>query len=99
MRISDWSSDVCSSDLVFHEDWEELPLETELPSGWENPYTEAQAGNWRVTAHGTLLQSANFAVSTTGTLFEPTTDAERSEERRVVKECVSTCRSRWSPYH
>src|SRR3546814_6244203 len=26
-------------------------------------------------------------------------DAERSEERRVGKECVSTCRSRWSPYH
>src|SRR3546814_12431921 len=25
--------------------------------------------------------------------------AERSEERRVGKECVSTCRSRWSPYH
>src|SRR3546814_4007369 len=24
---------------------------------------------------------------------------KRSEERRVVKECVSTCRSRWSPYH
>src|SRR3546814_15024484 len=26
-------------------------------------------------------------------------DAQRSEERRVGKECVSTCRSRWSPYH
>src|SRR3546814_6586371 len=26
-------------------------------------------------------------------------NAERSEERRVGKECVSTCRSRWSPYH
>src|SRR3546814_11007950 len=26
-------------------------------------------------------------------------DAERSEESRVGKECVSTCRSRWSPYH
>src|SRR3546814_7177263 len=28
-----------------------------------------------------------------------TPDAQRSEERRVGKECVSTCRSRWSPYH
>src|SRR3546814_13157629 len=27
------------------------------------------------------------------------TASERSEERRVGKECVSTCRSRWSPYH
>src|SRR3546814_10969870 len=26
-------------------------------------------------------------------------DAARSEERRVGKECVSTCRTRWSPYH
>src|SRR3546814_16100032 len=29
----------------------------------------------------------------------PVPDAARSEERRVGKECVSTCRSRWSPYH
>src|SRR3546814_18466240 len=29
----------------------------------------------------------------------PKTVAGRSEERRVGKECVSTCRSRWSPYH
>src|SRR3546814_2054240 len=31
--------------------------------------------------------------------FMRTTSATRSEERRVGKECVSTCRSRWSPYH
>src|SRR3546814_9575270 len=30
---------------------------------------------------------------------EPRSGATRSEERRVGKECVSTCRSRWSPYH
>src|SRR3546814_1348917 len=29
----------------------------------------------------------------------PSIDGMRSEERRVGKECVSTCRSRWSPYH
>src|SRR3546814_14288653 len=37
-----------------------------------------------------------------GTILEPVILAaasERSEERRVGKECVSTCRSRWSPYH
>src|SRR3546814_1863204 len=60
MRISDWSSDVCSSDLV------ELHSLTPLPRG---------AGPRR------------SELST------------RSEERRVGKECVSTCRSRWSPYH
>src|SRR3546814_12212799 len=32
-------------------------------------------------------------------LSTPHGDFERSEERRVGKECVSTCRSRWSPYH
>src|SRR3546814_2474285 len=31
--------------------------------------------------------------------FEMLVDITRSEERRVGKECVSTCRSRWSPYH
>src|SRR3546814_16205622 len=37
----------------------------------------------------------------TGEFFEnhAITDAVRSEERRVGKECVSTCRSRWTPYH
>src|SRR3546814_8434469 len=32
-------------------------------------------------------------------LDEATSSVDRSEERRVGKECVSTCRSRWSPYH
>src|SRR3546814_20850189 len=32
-------------------------------------------------------------------LLPPIREGERSEERRVGKECVSTCRSRWSPYH
>src|SRR3546814_15608842 len=34
-----------------------------------------------------------------GTMNNLTFGNERSEERRVGKECVSTCRSRWSPYH
>src|SRR3546814_13161988 len=34
-----------------------------------------------------------------GSLSDPRNGTERSEERRVGKECVSTCRSRWSPYH
>src|SRR3546814_18264451 len=32
-------------------------------------------------------------------MFTPRRESDRSEERRVGKECVSTCRSRWSPYH
>src|SRR3546814_9937649 len=62
MRISDWSSDVCSSDL---------PADRESRSVHRPPVAREGAGFLRA----------------------------RSEERRVGKECVSTCRSRWSPYH
>src|SRR3546814_12547349 len=34
-----------------------------------------------------------------GCVIQPSDALDRSEERRVGKECVSTCRSRWSPYH
>src|SRR3546814_2894794 len=78
MRISDWSSDVCSSDLSSaliedaRRDWQALggtPLDIQ-------PLGRVRAG-------------AGIGIG----------DAIRSEERRVGKECVSTCRSRWSPYH
>src|SRR3546814_15921793 len=39
------------------------------------------------------------AVSDDGSTLSKKGGDERSEERRVGKECVSTCRSRWSPYH
>src|SRR3546814_14869413 len=68
MRISDWSSDVCSSDL-------------QQPEGGAG-----DAERHRAQRH--------IAVGMAGEAV-----AHRSEERRVGKECVSTCRSRWSPYH
>src|SRR3546814_6361495 len=69
MRISDWSSDVCSSDL-------------RAPA--------AMACAIVSMCPCTLWYSTNtFAILL----------LRRSEERRVGKECVSTCRSRWSPYH
>src|SRR3546814_10789958 len=68
MRISDWSSDVCSSDLPFGRC---RTYETKCrPTGRHWPGCP-----------------------------RPSQCAIRSEERRVGKECVSTCRSRWSPYH
>src|SRR3546814_4597726 len=70
MRISDWSSDVCSSDLVAGRH-----VVMERPAG---------AG-----------QMPDFL----GDAVHVDSQADRSEERRVGKECVSTCRSRWSPYH
>src|SRR3546814_4471943 len=77
MRISDWSSDVCSSDLCRD------------GSRWSPGAAEASAG-----------RSAWPSPKTVPTWRSPTTATrDRSEERRVGKECVSTFRSRWSPYH
>src|SRR3546814_9068518 len=73
MRISDWSSDVCSSDLTSQDAG--LPSELFRFEGNEN------------------------AVVLRIDSLDRRPDGTRSEERRVGKECVSTCRSRWSPYH
>src|SRR3546814_2400214 len=77
MRISDWSSDVCSSDL-----WMVRSI---------------------VTAVVVFVMIVVVIVHGNTSLLKivPSTrqDPDRSEERRVGKECVSTCRYRWSPYH
>src|SRR3546814_8977569 len=86
MRISDWSSDVCSSDLS-------VPA-TRLAAAIE----VLERCGTHDHAEATLLAQAQHqigvAIPPVELLWEP-----RSEERRVGKECVSTCRSRWSPYH
>src|SRR3546814_2403864 len=94
MRISDWSSEVCSSDLSkglerrYHRSAHQAALLLQpraqcLSAARANelliPQPEARTAKQR--------QSQREARET------------RSEERRVGKECVSTCRSRWSPYH
>src|SRR3546814_2582671 len=86
MRISDWSSDVCSSDLAS----KSAPPAAE---GGGRASAPASVIDIVVTAQreSQSLQSVPISVSAF--------TAERSEERRVGKECVSTCRSRWSPYH
>src|SRR3546814_6547654 len=84
MRISDWSSDVCSSDL---------PKALQGYESAVNHWIIPTLGRKRV---GTLKPSDVRAV--TRAVFDAGR-ATRSEERRVGKECVSTCRSRWSPYH
>src|SRR3546814_4529438 len=79
MRISDWSSDVCSSDLAV----EDVPNQPGI--GFDAQADRAGIGE----------EIGGDAVGDD----REDGDAERSEERRVGKECVSTCRSRWSPYH
>src|SRR3546814_1307110 len=76
MRISDWSSDVCSSDLR---------STSAICLLYQFMKTEIDRLMVRYTPMMIMMPSIAWPV--------------RSEERRVGKECVSTCRSRWSPYH
>src|SRR3546814_18355377 len=101
MRISDWSSDVCSSDLP--------DLYGALPDGILASL-RAHAGDSRcvlvighnpgIGALAAMLARGQAAPGLRG--FGTATVAVfdvRSEERRVGKACVSTCRSRWSTSH
>src|SRR3546814_14500253 len=91
MRISDWSSDVCSSDLALIGVCGLVGL-------------LSSAGTWAVVWAGVIGFASAFILIWTLAL-PPMIAARdevhrmRSEERRVGKECVSTCRSRWSPNH
>src|SRR3546814_1669322 len=75
LRISDWSSHVCSSDLHHG----------------RRGQCHSRADDEGVLAVGTQQECA--------TADQQAAAHHRSEERRVGKECVSTCRSRWSQYH
>src|SRR3546814_19213387 len=97
MRISDWSSDVCSSDLLECNggvaQWTEgdnQRLTADHIVGDLVPDQDLNRICSRIIPH--LNQDDRFER------FEPRISL-RSEERRVGKECFSPCRSRWSPYH
>src|SRR3546814_13019623 len=103
MRISDWSSDVCSSDLLDVDQAERLDRTFEFDHRLGHAFdavfdqrvddvahrnrTIKLAGVRRMTDQDDLL-----AVDVLGT------DLGRSEESRVGHECVSTCRYWWLPY-
>src|SRR3546814_15329966 len=107
MRISDWSSDVCSSDLGSNP-----TIRTTMDNNTVIPRTQharrrkqlmRMAGNDAIL----ILPAAPERVRSRDTHYPYRQDSDllylagfpRSEERRVGKECVSTCRSRWSPDH
>src|SRR3546814_14555622 len=101
MRISDWSSDVCSSDLLLPGRCQfcsrQQPHPKEHPMQL-NPYLIFDGRCEAAFAfYAQCLGGEIVAMITNGE--SPVADEVRSEERRVGKECVSTCRSRWSPYH
>src|SRR3546814_13954812 len=99
MRISDWSSDVCSSDLLTR-----LAYEVILSAA----LTMIDAAPRRRMSLGELTDELADAVEiASGESWddfsgginaeaEVSSAQQRSEERREGKECVSTCRSRWS---
>src|SRR3546814_2722308 len=111
MRISDWSSDVCSSDLF------SIQIHVGMPAVWiekEERFSQRRPealswrphgrGRWRSFREGSALGSIDVAILEDDEVVALSTilvvpQGFRSEERRVGKECVSTCRSRWSPYH
>src|SRR3546814_13047041 len=91
MRISDWSSDVCSSDLdEAHRFSRRLHHKAE---------TKRFLGTWLDEIAGLGEKTKNTILKTLTMSKEALRSMNRSEERRVGKECVSTCRSRWSAYH
>src|SRR3546814_10267749 len=84
MRISDWSSDVCSSDLAKGK-----------PLGYDfiTFYSAAEVAR----DHGAPAAYDLGAMRAAQLAIAPGTE-QRSEARRVGKAWVSTCKSRWSPY-
>src|SRR3546814_8713840 len=87
MRISDWGSDVCSSDLVYKR------LLKLLFTLWRHFRTHLKL-ELAIMCDSLMLKMLQANLGQVRPLHK-----RRSEERRVGKECVSTCRSRWSPYH
>src|SRR3546814_3220056 len=100
MRISDLSSDVCSSDLGEAQrqpvNWVAILMFVAFV-GLTLWITKAAAARTRTASDfytaGGGISSFQNGLAMAGDYMS------RSEERRVGKECVSTCRSRWSPYH
>src|SRR3546814_10500743 len=87
MRISDWSSDVCSSDLL------RLEQDFDLVILQRGAQVDLQAvGDFRGRMAAGVEQIGAADIAGFGI-------RQRSAERRVGKECVSTCRSRWSQYY
>src|SRR3546814_12386683 len=109
MRISDWSSDVCSSDLISTQHFS-----TPLALAWlvshlaaigdDDIVLEPSAGvgmlaTWADRAKAVCINEIDPVRAGLLRHLFPGISVTRSAERRVGKECVSTCRSRWSPSH
>src|SRR3546814_15656106 len=121
MRISDWSSDVCSSDLLYEEDrtiLERLIAGTPFKGSFDDlkqlgtatifPAPVLHFADLKFPTLSGRIEIASDQAAADGLPRTPTPSVDprpggdrlrRSEERRVGKACVSTCRSRWSTYN
>src|SRR3546814_11246463 len=115
MRISDWSSDVCSSDLDVQSDVALLKIDADgLPALRIGSSNSLKPGQWAIaigspfgfdhSVTAGIVSAVGRSNPYAGQQYVPFIQTDvainrRSEERRVGKECVSTCRSRWSTYH
>src|SRR3546814_9748815 len=98
MRISDWSSDVCSSDLRDHQ----IGVAERFRQEFDCTALDRADRRRNVTMacdedNRRMLRFCDLPLQVEA--VDVWQFDIRSEERRVGKECVSTCRSRWSPYH
>src|SRR3546814_18232093 len=98
MRISDWSSDVCSSDLrqalrpmLENQRPQHLPPVADIDQGPGCRFQTLDIEQRAVLPDELAIRQGQRPI--------PPRRSLRSEARRVGKECVSTCRSPWSPYH
>src|SRR3546814_15286906 len=95
MRISDWSSDVCSSDLSPSHQWSRLRGHHRAARRTPASGRAGHCGGTSSAGETPRLPDGRLGWWS----WDYGSHPMRSEERRVGKECVSTCRSRWSPYH
>src|SRR3546814_17724729 len=116
MRISDWSSDVCSSDLIDHYEAQMQMVANALTGANHAAAVELASLPAQIRGFGHVKEANVEKVRALEPMVlekfrkaalpaqrmtesEPAFQKARSEARRVGKESVSTCRSRWSPYH
>src|SRR3546814_13659418 len=110
MRISDWSSDVCSSDLIRRitvavHIYARQPHADHIPDRDVDHATRFDAVEIAILELRFSLETGEFGFRGNnihdpgGRIPAEQGALRRSEERRVGKECVSTCRVRWSAEH
>src|SRR3546814_19630894 len=100
MRISDWSSDVCSSDLRMTSVRNRLERLDAASSEHDRQHyaRESDVSVHEVPAAFGAHRMTRYVYGRKLDPIARASGAGRSEERRVGEECVRTCRSRWSPY-